>query len=111
MVTSDLEMDALASDSRKVIQHEGFCILVCNTGGVHYAIENRCTHQDTSLDEGRIRNGFIACPLHGVRFDLKTGQPRGDLTRIPVQTFAVKQTGDRLLVQMHKADPHNEATT
>ena len=100
MTVSDLEMSALSPDSRQVVMHEGVCVLVCNTGGRHYAIENRCTHQDTPLHEGRIRNGLISCPLHGVRFDLKTGDPRGDLTRIPVRTLAVEQTGDRLRVQI-----------
>jgi 3-phenylpropionate/trans-cinnamate dioxygenase ferredoxin component len=100
MAVSDLEMSALSLDSRQVVKHEGLCILVCNAGGTHYAIENRCTHQDTPLHEGRIRNGLISCPLHGVRFDLKTGEPRGDLTRIAVRTFAVEQTGDQLRVQI-----------
>ena len=100
MTVSDLEMSALSPDSRQVVMHEGVCVLVCNNGGTHYAIENRCTHQDTPLHAGRIRNGLISCPLHGVRFDLKTGEPRGDLTRIPVRTFAVEQTGDRLRVQI-----------
>ena len=93
-----LEMPALATEQRKVVTVGGRCVLVCNVGGVHYAVENRCTHQETTLHEGRIRHGFIACPLHGVRFDLKTGEPKGDLTRIPLRTFSVTEEDDTLTI-------------
>ena len=91
-------MPALAPEQREVVTVGGRCVLVCNVGGVHYAVENRCTHQETTLHEGRIRHGFIACPLHGVRFDLKTGEPKGDLTRIPLRTFSVTEEGGTLTI-------------
>ncbi len=93
-----LEMLALAPDQREVVTVGDSCVLVCNAGGVHYAVENRCTHQETTLHEGRIRHGFIACPLHGVRFDLKTGEPKGDLTRIPLRTFSVTEEDGTLTI-------------
>ena len=102
-MAEDLEMATLAPETKEVVVHKGICILVCHTGGEHFAIENRCTHQDTALHEGRMRNGFISCPLHGVRFELKTGEPRGDLTRIPVRTFPVETEGDRLRVRVSES--------
>ena len=99
-MASDLEMARLTPETKEVVGHEDLCILVCHTGGAHYAIENRCTHQDTALHEGRMRNGFISCPLHGVRFELKTGEPRGDLTRIPVRTFPVEVSDDRIIIRV-----------
>ena len=51
---------------------------------------NRCTHQQQSLDGGRIRRGHISCPLHGVRFNLRTGEPMGQLTRVPLATYDVQ---------------------
>ena len=93
-----LEMPALAPEQREVVTVGGRCVLVCNVGGVHYAVENRCTHQETTLHEGRIRHGFIACPLHGVRFDLKTGEPKGDLTRIPLRRFSVTEEDGTLTI-------------
>lgn len=99
-MASDLEMARLTPETKEVVVHEDLCILVCHTRGEHYAIENRCTHQDTALHEGRMRNGFISCPLHGVRFELKTGEPRGDLTRIPVRTFPVEVSADRIIIRV-----------
>ena len=73
-------------------------LLVCRSGEEFFAIENRCTHQDTPLAGGRIRRGFIACPLHGVMFDLRTGIPRGELTKTAVRTFEVEITDGKVYV-------------
>jgi 3-phenylpropionate/trans-cinnamate dioxygenase ferredoxin subunit len=90
--------EPLALNSSKVIELEGESVLLCNSGGSHFAIRNQCTHQNSPLAEGRVRNGFISCPLHGVRFDLRTGEPRGTLTRVPVKTYAVRDEGAMIVI-------------
>lgn len=82
----------LAEGSSVVIEHAGACVLVARSGGQVFAVENRCTHQDAELHGGRIRRGHIACPLHGVMFNLETGAPSGQLTKQPLRTFAVHET-------------------
>ena len=92
------EFERLPDNSSRPIELDGKQVLLCNSGGKHYAIANQCTHQDTPLTDGRIRNGFISCPLHGVRFELATGAPRGELTRVALQTFEVSEKEDRIIV-------------
>lgn len=67
--------------------------------GELYAIDNRCTHQNAELTGGRIRSGYISCPLHGVRFNLQTGEPMGQLTRLPVRTHMIRIEDGRILLQ------------
>ena len=90
--------EPLADNSSHVIEIEGESVLLCNSGGTHYAIQNQCTHQASPLAGGRVRNGYISCPLHGVRFDLSTGEPRGSLTRIAVKTYAVREEEGKIIV-------------
>jgi 3-phenylpropionate/trans-cinnamate dioxygenase ferredoxin subunit len=73
---------------------EGKNILICRTNGEYYAVDNQCTHQRASLSEGRIRNCFLSCPLHGVRFDLRTGKPIGELTKVPLKTYGIIVSDD-----------------
>jgi 3-phenylpropionate/trans-cinnamate dioxygenase ferredoxin subunit len=80
----------LADNSNKAITIDNQHILVCKANGEYYAVQNQCTHQRSELEGGRIRNCFISCPLHGVRFDLRNGNPKGELTRIPLKTFEVR---------------------
>ncbi|MFC2150242.1 non-heme iron oxygenase ferredoxin subunit [Calditrichota bacterium] len=40
-----------------------------------YAIEDSCSHAGASLTMGQIEEGeVVACPHHGARFNIKTGQ-------------------------------------
>ena len=82
------EADKLIEQQRVTIN--GRKILICRAGGALYAVENRCTHQEAELEGGRIRGCFISCPLHGVRFDLRDGNPMGQLTREALPTFEVR---------------------
>ena len=68
----------------------GTRIVLCRHDGVVYAIEDRCSHADEPLACGRVRNGWIACPAHGARFDLATGEVLGPPATAPIRTYAVR---------------------
>ena len=95
---SEVIREPLALNSSEVLGLEGESVLLCNSGGTHFAIRNQCTHQNSPLAGGRVRNGFISCPLHGVRFDLSTGEPRGALTRVPVKIYAVRDEDGMIVI-------------
>ncbi len=58
----------------RVVQCGDRSLAVSNIDGMLYAIDNRCTHDNGPLGEGRLRNGRIICPRHGAAFDAKTGR-------------------------------------
>ena len=95
-----MELEKLPLNTSLAIDVEGEKILVCNANGIHYAIENNCSHQDAPLEKGRIRGKFICCPLHGVRFNLETGEPVGQLTKKPIKTYALEEKGDLLKLKI-----------
>jgi 3-phenylpropionate/trans-cinnamate dioxygenase ferredoxin subunit len=64
-------------------------IAVFNVDGVLYAIDDTCTHQDTSLADGWLEGCLIECPLHATCFDLRTGVPTGPPATRPVRTHEV----------------------
>jgi 3-phenylpropionate/trans-cinnamate dioxygenase ferredoxin subunit len=49
-------------------------LVVFNIAGQVYAIEDLCSHDDGPLGDGEVEGSQIACPRHGARFDLRTGQ-------------------------------------
>ena len=68
----------------------GQAVLVCRSGEDLFAVANLCTHADEPLTCGRIRNGWIACPAHGARFDLETGEVVGPPASAALRTFPVR---------------------
>ena len=53
---------------------KGKQIAVFNINGDFFAIDNMCTHEEASLAEGEISGHEVTCPLHGAKFDVRTGE-------------------------------------
>ncbi|AMO70609.1 Rieske (2Fe-2S) protein [Sphingorhabdus sp. M41] len=75
-------------------------ILVCNSGGKIYAVANECSHAFQALEAGRIGAGWIACPAHGTRFDLATGEPLNPPAVENIATFPVEIENGRIFVDV-----------
>lgn len=65
-------------------------ILICNVGGHLYAIQDRCTHDDSPLGECELEGCEIECPRHGARFDVRDGSVTLAPAVFPVETYQVK---------------------
>ena len=72
------------------VEMEGMALLVCKSAGDLWVVENRCSHQDQPLEGGRIRNGYIFCPVHGMRYKLANGEAVGQLTSAPIKAFDIR---------------------
>ena len=97
---SVLDAAELPPGASKAVQIDGHNILVGNSAGEFFAVQNRCTHQYSPLEGGRIRNGLIACPLHGVMFDVRTGCGKGQMGRVPLRTYALRVVDGRIEVSV-----------
>ena len=84
----------LPPETKKRVAVNGLDVLLCHTLDRVFAVENRCSHAEEGLDCGRMRNGWIACPVHGARFDLASGEALGPPATQPIQTWPVRITGD-----------------
>ncbi len=83
-----------------VYEVAGRQIAVCNVDGAFYAIDDVCTHDGGSLDQGQLEGGQIECPRHGALFDVKTGQALTLPAVMPVQSYPVQVEGDEIKVQL-----------
>ena len=82
--------DELAPGQMKRLEHRGHCILLANAHGEYLAVENNCSHEDFPLHRGCLEGDHIRCPLHGSRFDLRSGRPLEEPAEEPIRTYAVK---------------------
>jgi nitrite reductase/ring-hydroxylating ferredoxin subunit len=65
--------DELAPGKARISTVAGYAIAVVRDGDVVSAVSSLCTHAAAPLDRGRASHGSITCPVHGARFDLRTG--------------------------------------
>ncbi len=75
----------------RLVEWEDLEIGVFNCAGSIYAIEDRCSHDDGPLVDGKLDEAActIECPRHGSRFDLRTGRPLTLPAYVAVDTFPV----------------------
>ena len=65
-------------------------VALCNVDGEFHAFEDVCTHQFTHLSNGEFEGSEVKCPLHGARFDVKTGAAKSLPAVKPVPKHEVK---------------------
>ena len=89
MITPLLPMAALDEGDVVSVQVANQPLLVCLVEGQYHVVSAVCSHAQQSLAGGRLRGFEISCPLHGARFDIRTGAcTRAPAVR-PIQRFPV----------------------
>ena len=89
--------DDLSERQIVCVEVDGLSIAISLSKGLFYAVENLCTHAASTFDEGRVKGCFIICPLHGLMFDMRSGEPKGDLAKKPLRVFDTRVNQDSML--------------
>ena len=108
-----LEVVAASSDVPErgtvVVAHRGEQVLLVRTDFGVFAVENRCSHAHQELVGGKVRKVFIFCPLHGLRFDLRNGCPKGELTDQPIKAWQCEERDGEIAVDLDtRLDPGSD---
>jgi 3-phenylpropionate/trans-cinnamate dioxygenase ferredoxin subunit len=90
--------EEVPAGTKKLVELNGTEVILCNTKDRIFAVKNLCSHAYEKLDCGRMKNGWISCPVHGARFDLETGEAMNPPATMPIETFEVRIEGDTIEV-------------
>ncbi|NYT04471.1 MAG: non-heme iron oxygenase ferredoxin subunit [Candidatus Methanofastidiosa archaeon] len=93
--------------SMKKYEVRGKEILISNIGGKFYAINNKCTHRNGDLSNGKLEGNIVTCPKHGSKFDVTTGKvvsgPKIPLLKLKVndeEKYDLKIKGEEILIKI-----------
>lgn len=64
------------------------------------AIDAVCPHRGGPLADGIVADSCVTCPLHGWRFDLRTGAPVGGGATAGVETYEVLERDGELYLRV-----------
>ncbi|MCE9636650.1 MAG: non-heme iron oxygenase ferredoxin subunit [Planctomycetes bacterium] len=104
----------LPEGAAKTFDVGGFSLAAARAGMRVFVLENRCSHDDGPLGQGRlVASGDLAtgnlatpgaaeieCPRHGGRFDLATGRATRMPSISPIETFDAKIDGESVWVDV-----------
>jgi 3-phenylpropionate/trans-cinnamate dioxygenase ferredoxin subunit len=89
----------LPTGTCKAFDVGGTKIIVAHLADGYRAVENRCSHANSPLLTNRIyRGNQIACPVHGARFNLKTGEAKSPPAFISLKMYPVRVNDGRIEV-------------
>jgi len=75
-------------------------ILIANVDGELYAMRAKCNHMGGPLDRGTLEKNVVTCPLHGSKWDVKTGTLVQFTRPLPSEkTYKVVVEGNQILVE------------
>ncbi|HMI81012.1 MAG TPA: nitrite reductase small subunit NirD [Solirubrobacterales bacterium] len=66
-------------------------IAVFNAPTGWFALDAACPHQGGPLADGLLSDNCVACPLHGRRFDLRSGECLGDGEGVAAHRVEVRE--------------------
>ena len=72
------------------VRFGGHDLALYDVGGEMFATDNLCTHAQAYLTDGTLAGDVVECPLHGGRFEVRTGKGLGPPIPCDLKTYAVR---------------------
>lgn len=94
------ETDDIGSGQIAAVQLDGRELAICRIGKEFFAFDGSCTHQYAPLADGWLEDYHITCPLHGARFDVRSGKVVSLPAMEDLQTYQVVIQGKDVLVRI-----------
>jgi 3-phenylpropionate/trans-cinnamate dioxygenase ferredoxin subunit len=90
----------LSDPGKLLVEVDDRLVALFKVKGQFFALDDVCTHDGGPLAEGKLENHTIACPRHGAKFDIRTGQALTMPATQPTAAHEVKVVGDEVLVKL-----------
>lgn len=94
------DVEGLPPGMMRRIEIGGRRILLANVAGRFYATDDACTHEDASLSTGSLNGEWVKCPLHGSRFNVRTGEVADEPAEVNLRTYAVRVDANDICVDL-----------
>lgn len=94
------------------VEVDGVPLLLLRRGERVYAINETCPHMGGPLSQGELRTDHtIVCPLHGSRFDLRTGDVLDGPSAYPVPCYEARMHGGQVEIRLRERYQEPELQT
>lgn len=90
----------LSEDRPKCVTANGRNLALFRIEGHVYCLDNSCTHVGGPLCRGTLQGPVVRCPLHGSRFDVRSGQVVGGPAMRPEPAYPVTVEGGRIWAEL-----------
>ncbi len=82
----------------KGVEAFGYYIAVFNVKGKLFAVDGTCLHMGGSLGEGKLDGTTVTCPMHGWKYDVSSGQCKGE-PFFKLEQYSVKEENGEIILE------------
>lgn len=79
---------------------DGQPIAIWHIDGNFFATTDVCSHEEASLAEGELEGEVVECPLHGARFNVRTGKVLSLPAVVGIKTYPVRVLDDAVEIEV-----------
>ena len=83
-----IELHALPQGRGRRVCKAGLDLALFRVGDAVFAVDDSCPHAGGSLANGKLQGTRVACPVHGLKFELDPARP-ADAATLQVKKYAV----------------------
>ena len=101
----------VSDDSIQQLNINGCKVALYRCVEEYFATSDVCTHAYALLSDGWLDGYEIECPLHGARFDVRTGAALTSPAETALATYPVRVAGDAVEIDVTSAPSNPDAST
>ena len=95
------KVSEIADPGKLTVECDDQIVVVFKIDGQYYCIDDVCTHDGGPLGDGDLMGFDIACPRHGAKFDIRTGEALTMPATQDTRRHDVRIEGDDILVKLN----------
>lgn len=90
----------IPNPGKRMFPVEERLVVIVQTDGQFYCLDDVCTHDGGPLGDGQLFGHELACPRHGARFDVRTGEALTMPATESTVAHEVQVRGDEVWVKL-----------
>ena len=100
MIVPLCSKEDFTENSMLEIVHDGHSYLVAKVEDEFFVVDNMCSHEDSELILGCLKDKTIKCSLHGSYFDLETGEALNEPANEPIKAYKTHMKDNNICIEL-----------
>ena len=100
MIITLCSTDAFSENNMLEVIREEHSYLIAKVDEEYFVVDNMCSHENSELILGCLKDKTIKCSLHGSYFDLETGKALNEPADEPIKTYPAIIENNNICIEL-----------
>ena len=100
MIITLCSTDSFSENTMLEVIHEEHSYLIAKVDEEYFVVDNMCSHENSELILGCLKDKTIKCSLHGSYFDLETGKALNEPADEPIKAYPAIIENNNICIEL-----------